>query len=492
MPTIQQNVSHRPVLIPRFLLRILVPCLLLLTPFSCSHRQPIPEFSTPHHDMAVSRSRAPTLRILIREGCSSLTMTSSGPVSVVDPFGNFPLVGGKPGDRLTISMDPAVSGGIRLKLNDREIRCFLPMILYVVAGECVTSIEGGEYRGNMLVLSGEDGLDLVNCVEVETYLRGVLTAEIGRLGGGRYEALKAQAVASRGYAFFQASLRRYPHYDLRADVLDQVYGGAVEGNSLIASAVKETEGLVLFHADTLAVPYFSSTCGGHTQDVRDAWGNGREEIPFLTGVEDRLRNIDGTERDLCELSPHYWWERRYRPEEIEEVFEEYLARVAEEEGNTGESRKREEGASKAVGKSGDKRPGVSGGGALGDEPFTAGWDDGPGRLLDIEIVEKTREGRVRDLLLVFEEESFIITGDRIRWAFCSPEDSMEILKSSYFSLGVVRDGQGEISEVILHGRGFGHGVGMCQWGALRMAELGFTYEEILRHYYPGTDIVTLY
>ena len=492
--TIHQSpfaVLQTPRHIPVFSLFIAAVCFLFFTSLSCSlvfpHRQPALEILSPCHDDEVHRFPAPTLRILIREGCDALTVTSSGPVSAVDPFGGFPLDKGDAGDRWTISLDRSASGCIRLSRDDREIRCFLPMILFIVERECIISIDGREYGGNMLVLPGNDGLDLVNCVDVETYLRGVLAAEIGRLGEGRYEALKAQAVASRGYALFQASMRRYPHYDLRADVLDQVYTGAASGDSIIASAVKETEGLVLFHSDTLAVTYFSSTCGGHTQDVRDVWENGEEEVPFLLGVRDRLGNIDGTGRDLCEISPHYWWERRYSPEEIEEVFGEYLSRVVEEEGNMRESSKR------VIGRGwtgiGNERTCVSGG---RNRVNGSGDPDYPGRLLDIEIVEKTREGRVRELGFVFEDGSFVVTGDRIRWALCSPEESRDILKSNFFSLGVVRDGRGKISEVILHGRGFGHGVGMCQWGALRMAELGFTYEEILRHYYPGTDIVKIY
>ncbi|NNE09785.1 MAG: hypothetical protein HKN20_14595, partial [Gemmatimonadetes bacterium] len=109
-----------------------------------------------------------------------------------------------------------------------------------------------------------------------------------------------------------------------------------------------------------------------------------------------------------------------------------------------------------------------------------------GRLKNIEIGRRGRTGRV--LYTVFETEGgrFEIPGDRVRWVLRRPADG-GILRSTWFNLKVKRSG-GFVREVQIDGRGFGHGIGMCQWGAMGMAESGRSYEEILKHYYPGVRI----
>ena len=81
-----------------------------------------------------------------------------------------------------------------------------------------------------------------------------------------------------------------------------------------------------------------------------------------------------------------------------------------------------------------------------------------------------------------------IGGDRVRWVLRRPKDK-GILRSTWFTLKIKRS-EGFVTEIVAEGRGHGHGIGLCQWGAMGMAEEGYRYDEILRHYYPGVRFGT--
>jgi stage II sporulation protein D len=383
---------------------------------------------------------------------------------MVEPVSGRAIRKGSAHDQWIVRRPAAEFGGISVKREGESIEQYSPSAAFTIDSGGYFLFEGREYSGTFIVYLAGEGLQLVNAVDTESYLRGVLPAEMGRQDASRFESLKAQAVASRGYALYRASLNRDPHYDLVASHLDQVYSGAGRCDSLSIAAIDETRGLVLSHADTLIVSYFHSTCGGHTEDIRDAWGERHAAAPYYCGVGDRLTHMDGTWRDLCDISPHYRWERRNTPSEIEHAFAGYLEETED---------------------------GVYSG-MRGDSGIRRSRSLNIGRLADIRITEKTGSGRIGELLLVFDGDTFLLTGDRIRWALRSPEKGGTILKSTFFSVELVKNDFEELVEVIFRGRGFGHGVGLCQWGAFRMAELGFTFEEILYHYYPDTEIVKLY
>ena len=95
-----------------------------------------------------------------------------------------------------------------------------------------------------------------------------------------------------------------------------------------------------------------------------------------------------------------------------------------------------------------------------------------------------------ELAIVTTEGDWILRGDRIRWVLRRPGQSA-ILRSSFFKIGVIRDSQGKLIKVVASGAGNGHGIGLCQWGAMGMARSGKGYREILSHYYEDTRLETL-
>jgi stage II sporulation protein D len=145
------------------------------------------------------------------------------------------------------------------------------------------SVDGTRYRGVVEIRAGRDGRALaVNWVEAESYLRGVVPSELGPELWPRLEAQKAQAVAARTY--FRANLGQFAEdgYDLCATPRCQVYGGADVEHPLSDRAVLETRGQILTYGGKPITALYTSTCGGHTEDVSNVFPE--QEAPYLRGV----------------------------------------------------------------------------------------------------------------------------------------------------------------------------------------------------------------
>jgi stage II sporulation protein D len=111
-----------------------------------------------------------------------------------------------------------------------------------------------------------------------------------------------------------------------------------------------------------------------------------------------------------------------------------------------------------------------------------------GDLLDARVRSRSRSGRVAEVVITTTKGDVVLRGDRTRWALRRPGGSA-ILRSSLFKIGVARGSGGAAARVIATGAGNGHGIGLCQWGALGMSRAGKGYREILRHYYRSTTLV---
>ena len=125
-------------------------------------------------------------------------------------------------------------------------------------------------------------------------------------------------------------------------------------------------------------------------------------------------------------------------------------------------------------------------------PAELGVDpDQVGYLIDIGVSERTASGRARYLEVVTTRGSFTIEGDRIRWVLMPDPDAGRILPSTLFNLHKTMTNE-RLTYVSIVGGGNGHGVGMCQNGAIEMGRRGYTSDMILIHYYPGTEISKWY
>lgn len=169
-------------------------------------------------------------------------------------------------------------------ITDRYERRALPLggVWLKPAGE-LTSLQGkGRYRGKVEIFPNAQGrLTVVNTLDLETYLRGVVPKEMGAWEFPSLEALKAQAVAARTYAVANRGKRAADGFDMGDTVADQVYGGRDGEQSLTDRAVQETEGLFATYGGKPIQALFMANCGGHTTEVGQVFGG---QAPYLKAV----------------------------------------------------------------------------------------------------------------------------------------------------------------------------------------------------------------
>jgi stage II sporulation protein D len=301
---------------------------------------------------------------------------------------------------------------------------------------------GDRFAGSLVALrAAGGGLTLVNVVDLEEYLRGVVPWEIGRPDESGLEAVKAQAIAARTYPVGHLGQWTELGFDVYADVRDQVYRGRTGRSAITDRAVRETAERILVFEGEPARAYYSSTCGGHTSTLTDVWD--REGAPYLVG----RRDADPRGRSWCIDSPHFRWTESWSARELGEGFRRDLGNELE-------------------------RP-------VSAEDF--------GILQGLQVVSRDRSGRVHELRIVTDRDSFTVVGDRIRWVLRPAHSRFAILRSTLFEIEEVRRA-GTLVQVILRGGGFGHGVGLCQTGALGQARAGRSAGEILESYYPGARV----
>jgi stage II sporulation protein D len=165
----------------------------------------------------------------------------------------------------------------------------------------VTVAGKGVYHGALEVRPGGiSGLNAINAVDLESYIRGVVPKESP--SSWPPEALKAQAVAARSYA--TASSVRGSGYDQYDDTRSQVYGGASAETAKTNAAIDATSGQVVMYAGRVAQTFFFSTSGGHTENNENSsLGFGQPALPYLRGVDDPYEVDAG--------SPYEHWKRKY-------------------------------------------------------------------------------------------------------------------------------------------------------------------------------------
>lgn len=320
--------------------------------------------------------------------------------------------------------------------------------------------DGRPWRGALQVIASPlDGslLTMINLVELESYLIGVLPLEIGR---GRQPAelpaLAAQAVAARTYAAGRIGGRQARGFDLFADVRDQVYGGVAVEDPLTSRAVAATAGQVLWRGQQLADAFFHSTCGGHTAANDAVWPVAAD--PLLRGVDDRRRG--GTA--WCADSRYATWQAEWSWQELEAVLAVTLPRYIEYAA----------------------APARAAWAADAFRPATVGRDSRhPGELRNLNVLERTAEGRVKLLEITTAAGRYRVRGDQTRRVLATDARALPLLRSAWFELEITPE-----VRVIARGRGWGHGLGLCQMGALARARSGQSAAEILRHYYPGSRL----
>jgi stage II sporulation protein D len=303
---------------------------------------------------------------------------------------------------------------------------------------------GRRYRGRLQVTAGRSGLTLVNRVDVESYLAGVVGPEIGPRRANEEAAVLAQAVASRTFALRNRGRWEANGFDAYDDVRDQVYAGVAAETPQAWQAVQRTAGQVLRYDGQMIDAYFHSTCGFSTAAVEEAFATARAR-PYLRAVSDERGRGGG--QYYCDISPRFRWREEWDGPKLRAILTRTLPQVMP----------------------------VSGAGLQ--------------RISGISVSRTTRSGRVGDLRIVFERGDVRIPGPQVR-AILRP-DQDRLLHSAAFQLTVETNG-GQVSRLVAAGAGSGHGVGMCQWGAIGRARAGQDHRAILTTYFPGTKIERIY
>ncbi|MFI5245042.1 MAG: SpoIID/LytB domain-containing protein [Gemmatimonadales bacterium] len=305
---------------------------------------------------------------------------------------------------------------------------------------------GQRFRGVIRVVASDTGIVVVNVLPLEWYLRGVVPLEIGGPRAGNEDAAaEAQAIAARSYtvvrlAAIDGGSSRNASFDLLSGVADQVYGGADAERPFSNQAVARTVGLVLRYGGRVVSAPYHSTCGGETAAPDEVWRAGNE--PFLQRVSDR---IPGTaDRFYCDISPRFSWTRSFTAAELDASVAAYLA------------------------------------------GYTSVPPGGAGHVRGAAVESRTASGRVARLVVEAERGNFALRGNDIRYVLRAPGG--EILNSTYFSVQAESRRDGGLARLVVKGNGYGHGVGMCQWGAIGRARAGQSARTILATYYPGTTV----
>lgn len=328
------------------------------------------------------------------------------------------------------------------------------------------------YHGAFEVVQKPDhtGFYLVNLVEIQEYLKGVVPNEMPIRFG--LEALKAQTVAARNYVLTPRT-QAYEEFNVVDSVSSQVYFGANTEADLATRAVMETDGIVALYDNELILSLYSSTAGGYTESYAYAFSDPKTKAfpsiskPYLVAVPDKeyFDSLEDEEKakefyksrvpsyDID--SPYYRWQKTWAVGELENVLKKTLL---------------------AQSKTGFVSP-----------IFKEGDDFG--HLKDIKVMRRGASGKVIELDIMTTKGCYRVSKELvIRKVF--QKDGVS-LPSANVVFEKELDTYGNPVDIIAYGGGFGHGVGMSQFGAGFLAtKMNQPYYNILRHYYTGISLGT--
>ncbi len=354
----------------------------------------------------------PVVRVAILKDAESFMLSVRGKYRIVDSESAEELFQGK---RLVTSYVFGRKNNI--VIGDQEYRSDHLRIITTKDFSIYLKDRKYRYRGQLdIILNDAGDMLIINTVDIEKYVRGVLYHEVPHYWP--LEAIKTQAVATRTYALYRVAQRKDQPYDVTSDVYSQVYGGRSAERHRTNIAAHRTKGKVLRYDGKILPAYFHSTCGGNTENAGALW---KHDLTPLNGV------VCG----FCNRSPHYNWKKEFRSRDIQ-----------------------------------DK---------LNANGFKLGL------IKDISVAKRNASGRIKTLkVLTRDGKSVTIPGGKFR-EFIGPN----ALKSNNYDIVM----KGYYFDVI--GRGWGHGVGMCQWGTYQMSQQRRKYKDILRYYYPGSQITKI-
>jgi stage II sporulation protein D len=350
-----------------------------------------------------------------------------------------------------------------------------------------TWFRGYRYNGGFQY-ERRDGalLTVVNVVDIEDYVKGILPYEMSN--AWPIEALKAQALCARTYALRTMYRHRAQGFDLCVEEHCQVYRGRGAANARTDQAVDETAGMFVTFNGQLAQTFYASTNGGASENVENVWFETR---PYLRGV------IDPFEADIAARVSGYHWTITYTPAQITERLRSRGFNVStivsmrvSQYTPTGNVRSVTMTDSNGRNHTFSRRGELITALGVPSQRFDIGsarWE--PGNIIANDPGQPIDPG----------SQLFAIDGTGATIEV--PGGNMFAITGSGSVVAVEGDsgapaGGGSTTGMVggvftIRGTGRGHNVGMSQWGARHMADLGYTYDKILTHYFTGTEIMTV-
>ena len=363
----------------------------------------------PQASIAAEKGNNQIMRVLVLDNRDLISLVVKGAYRIYSMPSEKLLTGGYILHTKVRASEQGIMFGSR-ELKFSKIRITVPegSLIY---------LDGRSFRGAMDIMKNDSmKLAVINRVALEEYLYGVLYNEVSHRWP--IEAIKAQGIAARTFALYQARQNKLQDYDLTDDIYSQVYGGATSERWSTTRAVKLTLGRVLTYKGDIFPTYYHATCGGKTEDAANLWNIDIEPLK-------------GSECGFCKESPHYKWTKNSPLSEIEKK--------------------------------------------LSDNGYKIG------KIKSITVMARNKSGRVDKIEIKDDfDVSCMLTGKDFR-RMMGPND----VRSTNFEPSINND------KLTLNGIGWGHGVGMCQWGANSMAGHGKNAEEILKIYYPGAEVTTI-
>jgi len=392
-----------------------------------------------HASPPPAEASTPIIRVLLLVSKDSVTLRAATPPTVKTANQRVPLrlnVASGVETTLVLTADGWQIGGVTVPGGRSELTL-------TQAEHATVSINDKLYRGSYrFIPAGLTSFDVVNDVDVDDYLKGVLACELYKRWNE--ETYRAQAIVARTYALYEARTRGAGRtWDVFPDQRSQVYGGYAEETPKSRAAAEDTAGIVIAFGpigqERIFKSYFSSCCGGITQSSADAFGD-----HYLTPLSDQ--NVHG----LCNAAPQFNW----GPVELTKTELTRRLRAYGARRHTGESTM--------------------------------------ANVARLDIQAANRFNRpIRFVVIDQEGTRYSLSGEELRVAVNAgaTKDSPGKLYSSFVK--VINEPGSDVVRFV-EGHGNGHGVGLCQFCSEARAEAGMRHEDIVLSAFPRARLVRAY
>ena len=349
------------------------------------------------------------------------------------------------------------------------------------------------YRGSLEIIREANGFIIVNELYLEEYLYGVLPSEMPMHFG--LEALKLQAVTARSFAHVQILENRFAHLgaNLEDSVMSQVYNNVRE-TELATSAVNYTKNQVLMYNERIISANFFSTSSGVTANSGEVWLSGQYwgETPIYRSSVRHYHGMDAGDLRIEENARAFFTNWQIDSYDSESPWFRWRVTLSNEtiSQNINTNLENRFNASPNLVRTKNDE------GVFVSKPVSS-----IGRLLNIEVIRRGEGGNAMELVITGTENTVkLLTEFNIRSTISLQNTILErisvsnltnfsMLPSGFFTIERLTDDYGNILYVRFIGGGFGHGVGMSQYGARGKIGRGYSYKDVLKHFYRGVEIV---